>query len=127
MLAWLKHTLSKLPVHVGSVLPCNALTGLRFHEGLLSIKLIQTDFENYANEDLGVLENFRYPQFISKKTEKSYLTVYDDSIIQVALNARVFHSWDHFRKTIYRYDGIDSVHSKYCRAINGTFLTTMWN
>ena len=70
----------------------------------------------------GVLENFRYPQFISKKTEKSYLTVYDDSIIQVALNARVFHSWDHFRKTIYRYDGIDSVHSKYCRAIYGTFL-----
>lgn len=53
MLAWLKHTLSKLPVHVGSVLLCNALTGLRFHEGLLSIKLIQTDFENYANEDLG--------------------------------------------------------------------------
>jgi hypothetical protein len=122
MIAWLKHTLSKLPVGIGSVLLYNTLTGLRFHEGLLSIKLIQTDFDNYANEELGVLENFRYPQFTSKKTKKSYLTAYDDSIIQVALNSRVFHSWDHFRKTVYRYDGINSVHSKYCRAIFATFL-----
>ncbi|HEU4822144.1 MAG TPA: hypothetical protein VFS97_01850, partial [Nitrososphaeraceae archaeon] len=74
MIGWLKLTLSKLPVSIGSVLLYNTLTGLRFHEGLLSIKLIQTDFENYANEELGVLENFRYPQFISKKTKKSYLT-----------------------------------------------------
>ena len=45
MIAWLKDILKRLPVGLGSVLLYNTLSGLRFSEALLSIKLIQTDFD----------------------------------------------------------------------------------
>jgi hypothetical protein len=121
MLDWLKDALSKLPMQVRNVLLHNVLTGLRPSENLLCIKLVQTDFDYYANEDLGVLENFRYPEFISKKTKKAYLTVYDDSILQVALDCKIFKSWETFRKQLNRL-GIHSIHTKYCRAIFATWL-----
>ena len=122
MIAWLKDTLHKLPSHVGNVLLYNTLTGLRFSEGLLSIKLIQTDFEHYANKELGVLENFRYPEFISKRTKKSYLTAYDDTILEVARNAvPLVRSWNVIRAQLKKC-GIFSVHAKYCRAIFATWL-----
>ncbi len=82
MLDWLKDALRKLPRQVGNVLLHNTLTGLRPSENILCIKLIQTDFDNYANEELGVLENFRYPEFFEKKTKKSYLTIYDDLTLE---------------------------------------------
>lgn len=77
---------------------------------------------NYANEEIGVLENFRYPEFIRKKTKKAYLTIYDDSILEIALKARLVNSWDTFRKQLYRYGIETEVHTKYCRAIYATFL-----
>jgi Archaeal phage integrase len=121
MIAWLKDTLKRLPVSLGSVLLYNTLSGLRFSEALLSIKLIQTDLERYANKDLGMLENFRYPEFIRKKTKKSYLTIYDDSILEIARKARLVNSWDAFRKQLVRRN-IETIHTKYCRAIYATFL-----
>jgi hypothetical protein len=121
MIAWLKDALQKVPSYLGNVLLYNTLSGLRPTEALLSIRLIQTDFGNYVNEELGVLENFRYPEFISKKTKKAYLTVYDDSILQVALNAKPYITWKAVRSQLKRL-GIDSVHTKYCRAIFATWL-----
>jgi hypothetical protein len=121
MLTWLKDVLWKAPSCLGNVLLYTTLSGLRFSEALLSIKLIQTDFENYANEELGVLENFRHTEFISKKTKKSYLTVYDESILQVALNAKPYKTWKAIRSHLKRC-GVDSVHTKYCRAIFATYL-----
>ena len=121
MMAWLKDVLSKLPPQVGNVLLHNAMTGTRPSENLLCIKLVQTDFDNYANEEIGVLENFRYTEFISKKTKRLYITAYDDSILQVALNCKIFNSWEAFRKKLNRCC-VDSVHTKYCRAIFATWL-----
>jgi Archaeal phage integrase len=120
MISWLKDALQRLPQPVGNVLLYNTLTGLRFQEGVLSINLIQTDLEHYANKELGVLENFRYPEFISKKTKKSFLTVYDDSVLQVAQGARLVKSWEAIRKQLNRC-GLKS-HTKYCRAIYATYL-----
>lgn len=74
---------------IGNVFLYNTLTGLRFSEALLSIKLIQTEFEHYANREFEILENFRYPEFIRKKTMKSYLTVYEDTILEIARNAKI--------------------------------------
>jgi hypothetical protein len=121
MMVWLKDTLQKVPSYLGNVLLYNTLSGLRPSEALLSIRLIQTDFEHYANEELGILENFRHPDFVSKKTKKAYLTVYDDSILQVALNAKLYNTWKAVRSQLKRC-GVDSVHTKYCRAIFATWL-----
>jgi intergrase/recombinase len=127
MIGWLKGIISRLPQGLANVLLYNILSGLRFSECLLSIKLIQTDFENYANKELGMLENFRYPEFIGKKTKKSYLTIYDDSILEVARNASIIKSWESFRKRLERlrgrgFIGTEGVHTKYCRAIFATYL-----
>jgi hypothetical protein len=94
MLSWLKDTLKKLPQLVGNILLHNVL---------------------------GILENFRYPEFINRKTKRSYITIYDDSILQVALNCKLFKSWETFRKKLNRC-GVDSVNTKYCRAIFATWL-----
>jgi hypothetical protein len=72
MMTWLKDALSKLPPQIGNVLLYNVLVGLRSSEAILSIKLIKTDLENYANKETGMLENFRYAGFI-RKTKKHTL------------------------------------------------------
>ena len=121
MLSWLKDTLKKLPQLVGNILLHNVLTGLRPSENLFCIRLVHMDYDDYVNEELGILENFRYPEFINRKTKRSYITIYDDSILQVALNCKLFKSWETFRKKLNRC-GVDSVHTKYCRAIFATWL-----
>jgi hypothetical protein len=60
MVSWLKKdALHKLPPQLGNVLLYNTLSGLRFSESLLSIRLIQTDFERYANKELGIFGKFQ--------------------------------------------------------------------
>jgi hypothetical protein len=49
------------------------------------------------------------------------LTVYDDSILHVALNAKPYNTWKAVRSQLKRC-GVDSVHTKYCRAIFATWL-----
>jgi intergrase/recombinase len=121
MLDWLKQTLNRLPTPVGNILLHNTLTGVRPSENLLCIKLVQTDYDNYANEELGILQHFRYSEFVCKKTKKAYLTVYDDSILQIALNCKVYNTWKAFRSKLKRCE-INAVHTKYCRAIYATWL-----
>jgi hypothetical protein len=89
MISWLKDALQKLPVQTANILLYNTLTGLRPTEAILSIKLIQTDLEHYANPEMGILENFRYPDQFIRKNKKEYLTVYDDTILKVAQSACV--------------------------------------
>ena len=121
MLDWLRQALNRLPTPVGNILLHNTLTGVRPSENLLCIKLVQTDYDNYANEELGILQHFRYSEFVCKKTKKAYLTVYDDSILQIALNCKVYNTWKAFRSKLKRC-GMDTVHTKYCRAIYATWL-----
>ena len=87
----------------------------------MSIHLIQTDLDHYANKEIGMLENFKYPEFVCKRSKKSYLTVYDDSILEVANNAKVVRCWSVLRAQLKKYR-IFSVHTKYCRAIYATYL-----
>ncbi|MDQ5876510.1 MAG: hypothetical protein M3288_06695, partial [Thermoproteota archaeon] len=51
-----------------------------------------------------------------------YLTVHDNSILEIARNARVVNTWDTFRKLLLRHGDIEAVHTKYCRSIYATFL-----
>ncbi len=53
----------------------------------MSIKLIMTDFEHYANKEIGMSQNFKYPALFIRKTKKAYLTVYNDTILKIAHNA----------------------------------------
>jgi hypothetical protein len=71
MMSWLKDALNKLPSQTANILLYNVLTGLRPTEAILSIKLIQTDLQNYANKETGMLENFRYPEGFIRKNKKS--------------------------------------------------------
>jgi hypothetical protein len=118
MISWLKDALQKLPVATGNILRYNVMTGLRPTEAILSIKLIQTDLEHYANPETGILEHFRYPHFI-RKNKKTYLTVYDNTILDIARRAGN-QSWKAIRNQLKRR-GLMS-HTKYCRAIFATFL-----
>lgn len=121
MMAWLLDALRILPSQAGNVLLYNTLTGLRPSEAILSIKLIKTDPDRYINKETGMLENFRYPNLFIRKTKKSYLTAYDDSILEVARGAGSYKSWKAIRSLLKRR-GMEAVHLKYCGAIFATYL-----
>jgi hypothetical protein len=59
ILNWLTETCSMLPRKYSDVLFFNTLTGLRPSEAYMSVKLIQTNSENYLNNETKILEHFR--------------------------------------------------------------------
>jgi hypothetical protein len=82
MISWLKDTCSKLPQKYTNILMFNTLTGLRPSEAYLSISLIQDNLENYLNNDIKILEHFRFPDFI-RRTKKAYISIITERILEM--------------------------------------------
>ena len=77
MLSWLIQICSILPKQYSNTLIFNTLTGLRPSEAYLSIKLIQSNLENYFNREMRIFEHFRFPDFI-RRTKKAYISIVND-------------------------------------------------
>jgi intergrase/recombinase len=74
------------------------LSGLRRTEALTSFNLIielsrQNKLSNYYNEELSILEHFRYPQFFIRNTKNVFITVIDKELIrQIAASEPVTYA-----------------------------------
>ena len=119
MLKWLKNTISKLPESDANILIYCTVTGLRPTEACQSIELIHTDLDNYLNKDSMMLEHFKYPQQFIRKTKHAFVSIVDDSIIELAKSAsqRSYNS----TRMLLRKQGIE-MHMAYCRKIFATYL-----
>jgi hypothetical protein len=84
MISWIKDACSKLPKSHGNILIYCTLTGLRPSEACQSIALIHSDLDNYLNKELMVLEHYKYPQLFIRKTKKAFISLVNDSILEIA-------------------------------------------
>ncbi len=119
MLKWVKDTISKLSESDANILVYCTVTGLRPTEACQSIELIHTDLDNYLNKDSMMLEHFKYTQQFIRKTKHAFVSIVDDSIIDLAQNTsqRTYNS----TRMLLRKQGIE-MHMAYCRKIFATYL-----
>ena len=76
---WLKQVLEKIPGRYGCVLVFTALTGLRPSEAVNSTKLISKlcdtgRLSDYLNQELQMLEHFRYGDLFLRKFKNAYIS-----------------------------------------------------
>lgn len=119
MMGWLRNTISKIPEPDANILIYCTVTGLRPAEACHSISLIHTDIDNYLNKNSTMLEHYKYPQQFIRKTKHAYVSIVNDSIIDLAKNAspRSYNS----TRMLLRKNGIE-MHMAYCRKIFATYL-----
>ena len=84
MIKWIKQTSLQLPKNYANILTYCTLTGLRPTEAINSINFIKTDLDNYFDKDKMILEHLKYPEIFIRRTIKAYISIVNDSIIQIA-------------------------------------------
>jgi intergrase/recombinase len=119
MLKWVKDICKKLPKHYVNILIYCTLTGLRPTEAFSSINLIKSDLDNYLDKDKMLLEHVKYPQIFIRKTKKAYLSIVNESIIQIAIETR---QSNYNSMLCYFKRRKISLNFNYCRKIFATYL-----
>jgi intergrase/recombinase len=120
MLKWLKDTCKQIPAHYANILIHCTLTGLRPSEAFSSINLIKSDLDNYLDKDKMILEHVKYPDIFIRKTKKAYISVVNDSIIQIAKNTKDKSCYNSLRCYFKRRK--IPFNLNYCRKIFATYL-----
>ena len=118
MVTELKHSLEKVPEDYANYFRFNVITGLRPSEAVKAVSMLRTNAE-YYNQELGLLEHFRYPREFIRNTKKAFISVVDAETIEVARATRVLD-----------YQGVRSefrrrklpFHMAYCRKIFATYM-----
>jgi intergrase/recombinase len=122
MLKWLKNIRSQIPQNYYNILIYCTLTGLRPTESFSSINLIKTDLDNYLDKDQMILEHIRYPEIFIRKTKKAYISIVNETIIQIAKDTKEKSSYNSMRCYFKRRR--ISFKPYYCRKIFATYLRT---
>ena len=91
--AWLKDLLSKLPKTYASVLVFTSLTGLRPTESCNSCSLITklhktNKLEKYFDEDLSMLQHFRYPELFIRKCKNAYISFISENLLSLVIKTK---------------------------------------
>jgi len=95
------------------------LTGLRPTEAFSSINLIKSDLGNYLNRKKMILEHIKYPEIFIRRTKKAYISIVNESIIELAdettnSNYNSLRCYFKRRKIPFNFN--------YCRKIFATYL-----
>jgi hypothetical protein len=87
MLEYVKRVVSVLPRSHAKVIIFGTLTGLRPVEACNSVRLIHTDLSNYLNQDLFVLEHFKWKHIFIRSTKTSFISVVTDRLLEITNTA----------------------------------------
>jgi intergrase/recombinase len=120
MIEWVRDTISKMPEPYYNIIVYNTLTGLRPTEACVSLSLVQNDLENYYNKEKSFLEHFKYPELFIRRTKKAYISIINDSIIEIAKKSYRKPSYNAL-KLVLRRRKLDA-HMYYSRKIFATYL-----
>jgi hypothetical protein len=121
MLRWLKEAMKSVRTDYANFFLFCTLTGMRASECVEAVRLLSRDTSQYYNPDQQVLQHYRYPHLFIRRTKAIYISVVDDSIVEIArkiqnntltLNALKMQS--RHRKLSFRV--------KYCRKIYASYL-----
>jgi len=119
MLDWLKQAYQTLPERYGNALLFNSLTGLRPKEACESIKIIQSDIDEYLIKDTMFLEHFRFPDIFIRRTKNAYISIVSEKILDIAKQANKV-TYTSVKLAIKRREV--EMNMNYCRKIFATFL-----
>ena len=122
MLKWIKETCYQLPAHYNNILIYCTLTRLRPTEAFSSINLIKSDLDNYLDKDKMILEHVKYPEIFIRKTKKAYISIANETIIQIAKDTKEKSSYNSLRCYFKRRRM--PFHFSYCGKIFATYLRT---
>jgi intergrase/recombinase len=120
MLKWVKDVYKELPAYYANLLVYCTLTGLRPNETFSSVNLIRSDLDNYLDRDKMILEHVKYPSIFIRKTKKAYISIVNESIIQIAKDTKEKSSYNSMR-CYFRRKRIP-FNFNYCRKIFATYL-----
>jgi hypothetical protein len=87
---WLKQVLQNVPKEYGTVLVFTALTGLRPNEAVNSTRLIselgeQGRLKDYLNQDLVMLEHFRFGDLFLRRCKNAYISFVTPELLDLVL------------------------------------------
>jgi intergrase/recombinase len=120
MLKWVKDVCKQIPARYANILIYCTLTGLRPTEAFSSINLIKSDLANYLDKQKMILEHVKYPEIFIRKTKKAYISIVNDSMIQIAKNTKEKNSYNsiccYFKRRNIPFN------FNYCRKIFATYL-----
>ena len=90
---WLMKVIRKLPRDYAVVEVFLALTGLRPSEGINSLELIShlseiDQLDNYLNEELLMLEHFRYPKMFLRRSKNAYISFVTQNLLDLVLEIK---------------------------------------
>jgi intergrase/recombinase len=121
MLSWLKNVVAQIPKPYANILIYNTLTGLRPAVACQSIALILSDLQYYLKKDKMVLEHYRYPEIYIRNSKKVFISIVDDTIIKIGLDAANC-GYNALRNYLVRRKL--GMNMSYCRKIFATHLRT---
>ncbi len=87
MLDGIRETIQLLPSKYANVIVYDVLTGLRARESTKSIRLIQSQLDNYLNRDRMILEHYRFKTEFLRKTKNAYISIVTPSMLEIAKKA----------------------------------------
>ena len=102
----------------------NLLTGLRKQESIDSFNLIISNYQNgslsdYYNEELGILEHFKYSDLFLRQTKKVYISIVAKDLVSQICNSQPV-SYQAIRKRITRAN--QSLRVKELRSYFATYM-----
>lgn len=121
MLNWLRCAYENLPIRYGNALLFNSLNGLRPSEACESLRIIESNVDEYLNKDNMVLEHFRFPDIFIRHTKNAYISIVSEKIMEIASeNNKITYT---SIKLATQRRGVE-MHMNYCRKIFATYLRT---
>jgi hypothetical protein len=120
MLKWIKNVISEVTEAQANLFIFNTLTGLRPIEVSTCIALLHSNLESYWNREKGILEHYKFPNEFIRRTKKVFVSVVDNSLIELAKNCPVNISYNALKLMLKR-KGLD-MNMYYCRKVFATYL-----
>ncbi len=120
MLEWIKKATEVLPASQSNIIIFNTLTGLRPNEVIKCIGLLHQDSELYWNKEKSLLEHYKFPNEFIRKTKNVFVSVVDQSIIDIALKCSTKTSYNSLKLNL-KERNIE-MNMYYCRKVFATYL-----
>jgi hypothetical protein len=121
MLQWLREALQVLPSDYANFFLFCTLTGMRASECVEAVRLLSRDTSQYYNPDQQVLQHYRYPHLFIRRTKAIYISVVDDSTVEIARKIQNNTLTLNGLKMQIRHRKL-SFRVKYCRKIYASYL-----
>jgi hypothetical protein len=120
MLKKIKHIISNIPKTQANLFIFNTVTGSRPIEVFKSVYHIHNNLNEYWNKDKEILEHYKFANEFIRRTKKVYISVANQSIINITKECPVKQSYNAL-KLLLKRKGID-MNIYYCRKVFATYL-----